>query len=85
MGVGKLTEQISFNALMLSIDGKTICGSMYGNVNPREDFPKLLDLNRRGKLDLEALVTNTYSIDDAPQAFADLEKGLNARGVIVFD
>jgi Zn-dependent alcohol dehydrogenase len=58
---------------------------MYGNVNPRVDFPNLLDLNRRGKLDLEGLVTTTYKIDDALQAFADLEKGLNARGVIVFD
>ena len=85
VGVGKLTEQVSFNALMLSLDGKTICGCMYGNVNPRVDFPQLLDLNRRGKLDLQGLVTNTYSIDDAPQAFADLEKGVNARGVIVFD
>ena len=85
VGVGKLTEQVSFNALLLSLDGKTICGSMYGNVNPRVDFPLLLDLNRRGKLDLEGLVTKTYSIDDAPLAFSDLEKGLNARGVIVFD
>jgi S-(hydroxymethyl)glutathione dehydrogenase/alcohol dehydrogenase len=30
------------------------------------------------------MVTNTYSIDDATQAFADMEKGRNARGVIVF-
>jgi S-(hydroxymethyl)glutathione dehydrogenase/alcohol dehydrogenase len=31
------------------------------------------------------MVTNTYTIDEAPQAFEDLEKGLNARGVILFD
>jgi S-(hydroxymethyl)glutathione dehydrogenase/alcohol dehydrogenase len=30
------------------------------------------------------MVTRTYTIDEAPQAFSDLEKGLNARGVIVF-
>jgi hypothetical protein len=29
-------------------------------------------------------VTTRYSIDQAPQAFADLEAGKNARGVIVF-
>ena len=29
------------------------------------------------------MVTRTYTLDDAPQAFADLEKGVNARGVIV--
>ena len=27
----------------------------------------------------------TYGIDDAPQAFADLEAGREGRGVIVFD
>ena len=85
VGVGRLTEQVGFNALLLSLEGKTIKGCMYGNVNPRVDFPNLLDLNRRGKLDLEGLVSQTYSIDDAPQAFQDLEKGINARGVIVFD
>lgn len=84
VGVGKLTDQISFNALMLPMQGKTIHGCWYGNVNPRVDFPMLLDLYRRGILDLEGMVTNTYSIDDAPRAFEDLEKGVNARGVIVF-
>ena len=27
---------------------------------------------------------NRYRIEEAPQAFADLESGRNARGVIVF-
>jgi S-(hydroxymethyl)glutathione dehydrogenase/alcohol dehydrogenase len=58
---------------------------MYGNVNPRVDFPQLLDLYRHGRLELDRMVTRTYTIDEAPQAFADMEKGLNARGVIVFD
>jgi len=84
VGVGKVTEEIGFNALLLPLQGKTIKGSMYGNVNPRVDFPKLLDLDRRGKLDLAGMVTTKYSIDQAPQAFADLEAGRNARGVIVF-
>ena len=85
VGVGKVIEQISFNALMMSLEGKTVYGCMYGSVNPRVDFPKLLDLSARGKLDLDGMVTNTYTIDEAPQAFEDLEKGINARGVIVFD
>ena len=75
VGVGKLSEEIGFNALLLPLQGKTIKGSMYGNVNPRVDFPKLLELDRRGKLDLGGMVTTTYSIDQAPQAFADLEAG----------
>ena len=84
VGVGRLTESFQLNALMGSLSGKTLKGSMYGDANPHADFPRLLGLYQRGKLDLDAMVTNTYSIDDGLQAFADLEKGVNARGVIVF-
>jgi S-(hydroxymethyl)glutathione dehydrogenase/alcohol dehydrogenase len=84
VGVGRFSDKVGFNALLLSLEGKTICGCMYGSVNPREDFPKLLHLFERGKLDLEGMVTRTYTIDQAPQAFADMQAGLNARGVIVF-
>ena len=56
-------------ALLLSLESKTICGCNYGSVNAQEDFPKLLSLYQRGKLDLEGMVTNTYSIDRALDAF----------------
>jgi S-(hydroxymethyl)glutathione dehydrogenase / alcohol dehydrogenase len=84
VGVGKLSDQIKLNALVFPLSGKTLCGCMFGSANPQHDFPKLLDLYRSGKLDLEGMVTRTYTIDEAPQAFQDLEKGVNARGVIVF-
>jgi S-(hydroxymethyl)glutathione dehydrogenase/alcohol dehydrogenase len=41
-------------------------------------------LYQTGKLKLDELITRTYTIDEAPQAFADLLEGRNARGVIVF-
>ncbi len=84
VGVGKLTEQVPFNALMLSMSGKTLKGSMYGDAHPSRDFPMLLDLYRGGKLNLDDMVTNTYAIDEAPQAIEDLQRGINARGVIVY-
>jgi S-(hydroxymethyl)glutathione dehydrogenase/alcohol dehydrogenase len=37
-----------------------------------------------GKLMLDELITRRYSIEEAPRAFADLESGRNARGVIIF-
>lgn len=85
VGVGRVTEKIQLNALLLPLTAKTVKGSMYGSAEFRVDFPKLLGLYQRGMLDLDRMVTRTYCIDDAPQAFADLQKGLNARGVIVFD
>lgn len=84
VGVGKLTDSVPFNALMLSMDGKTIKGSFYGDANFRSDMPMLLDLYRNGKLNLDDMVSKTYSIDEAPQAFKDMEAGRNARGVIVY-
>jgi S-(hydroxymethyl)glutathione dehydrogenase/alcohol dehydrogenase len=44
----------------------------------------MLALYMAGRLKLEELITRRYSIDEAPQAFADLQAGKNARGVIVF-
>ena len=42
-------------------------------------------LYRGGRLKLDELITRTYSIDQAPQAFADLSQGREGRGVILFD
>ena len=83
VGVGRLDDRFSVNAAILPFTAKTIKGCMYGSANFKVDFPMYLDLYKAGKLDLDRLVTRTYSLDDAPQAFADMQAGKNARGVIV--
>jgi S-(hydroxymethyl)glutathione dehydrogenase/alcohol dehydrogenase len=85
VGVGKLTDNVPFNALLLSMDGKTVKGSFYGDTNFHHDFPMLLDLYSSGRLNLDDMVTATYGIDEAPKAFEDMEAGKNARGVILYD
>jgi S-(hydroxymethyl)glutathione dehydrogenase / alcohol dehydrogenase len=85
VGVGSMSERFSVNALVLPLTSKTIQGCMYGSVNFKTDFPMYLDFYRRGLLDLDNMVSRTYTIDEAPQAFADLEAGGNARGVILYD
>lgn len=85
MGVPSPADQTSFRTLSLPADERTLKGSWYGSARPQHDFPRLLSLYRRGKLRLDELVTRTYSIDEAVQAFEDLKSGRNARGVIVFD
>ena len=83
VGVGNFEDKFSVNAAILPFTAKTIKGCMYGSANFKADFPMYLELYRQGKLDLDKLVTRTYTLDEAPQAFADLESGKNARGVIV--
>lgn len=85
VGVGKLSQKLELNALMFPMTSKTIKGSMYGSAEFKVDFPKYLELYKQGKLDLDSMVTRTYSIDEVAQAFEDMEAGKNARGVIVYD
>jgi S-(hydroxymethyl)glutathione dehydrogenase/alcohol dehydrogenase len=85
VGVGSLSDTVPFNGLMLSMSGKTVKGCYYGDTNFRGDFPLLLDLYRAGKLNLDDMVSATYTIDDAGQAIEDMLGNKNARGVIVFD
>jgi NDMA-dependent alcohol dehydrogenase len=84
VGVSKLTDAVTLPTFMMPFTEKVLTGSMYGSARPRVDFPRLLDLYKANRLKLDELVTATYGIDDAPRAFADMEKGVNARGVIAF-
>lgn len=84
VGVARPTDATSFKPMGMVFEEKSIQGSYFGSSVPRIDFPRMLQLYMAGKLKLDELITRRYRIDEAPQAFADLESGKNARGVIVF-
>ena len=84
VGVARPTDAASFKPMSMVFEEKTLQGSLFGSCVPRIDYPRLLQLYTAGKLKLDELITRRYQIDEAPQAFADLESGKNARGVIVF-
>ena len=84
VGVARPTDSTSFKPMSMVFEEKTLQGSYFGSCVPRIDFPRMLQLNMAGKLKLDELITRRYKIEEAPQAFADLESGKNARGVIVF-
>jgi len=70
--------------MTLPFEEKTLTGSYFGSCVPRIDFPRMLALYMGGQLKLDELITRRYKIEEAAAAFADLESGKNARGVIVF-
>jgi S-(hydroxymethyl)glutathione dehydrogenase/alcohol dehydrogenase len=84
VGVAKPGDSTAVRTMTLPFEEKTLTGSYFGSCVPRIDFPRMLALYRGGKLKLDELITRRYAIDEAPQAFADLESGKNARGVMVF-
>ncbi len=84
VGVAGQKDTTTLRTASLTFEEKTLTGSYFGSARPREDFPRLLALYRNKRLKLDELITRTYTIDQAPEAFADLASGKNARGVIVF-
>jgi S-(hydroxymethyl)glutathione dehydrogenase/alcohol dehydrogenase len=61
---------------------KTLKGSTYGSDNPARDQLRFLELYNAGKLDLDAMITNVYKLDQVNEAIADLKAGKNIRGLI---
>jgi S-(hydroxymethyl)glutathione dehydrogenase/alcohol dehydrogenase len=64
--------------------GKTVTGTVQGDINPQIDIPRYIDLFMNGKLPIDKLITKTYSLDQINEAFEALEKGQVIRSVIKF-
>lgn len=78
-------ELLTGSALSLLGAEKRLMRSTYGSARPAVDFPRLIGLYKAGKLMIDELITKTYSIDQAEQAFDDLAAGELARGLIVHE
>ncbi len=70
--------------LDLTLMEKQVVGSLFGSGNPRADIPKLLNLYREGQLDLDGLVTKTYTLDGVNDGYDDMRAGKNIRGVMIY-
>src|SRR5690606_11802596 len=88
-GVGDSVAPVSQEVVMLdrfdlAMQRKELVGCIFGNANPRRDIPRLLRLNDEGKLKLDELVTNTYTLDQVNQGYRDMRDGKNIRGMIKY-
>ncbi len=84
VGVGRMEEEVSFNAFEIFFSEKTFMGSYYGSVDVRSDFHKLLKLWKAGQLDLEGMISRTMKIDEINDAFDAMKRGEVIRTVIRF-
>ncbi|MBA4025378.1 MAG: alcohol dehydrogenase [Gordonia sp.] len=84
-GVGSLIESgAPLNNTLLTLFQKRLQGALYGGLNPTWDIPNLLTQYTRGKLDLDSLITRTYTLDQIEDGYRDMMAGENIRGVIAF-
>jgi S-(hydroxymethyl)glutathione dehydrogenase/alcohol dehydrogenase len=78
------TTGANISLLDMTLMEKQLVGSLFGSGNPRADIPKLLGLYREGQLDLDGLVTKTYTLDEINDGYKDMRDGKNIRGVLVY-
>ncbi|HUZ21713.1 MAG TPA: NDMA-dependent alcohol dehydrogenase [Acidimicrobiales bacterium] len=78
-------SQISINMGEVTLLEKQLVGALFGSANPRVDIPRLARLYQAGLVDLDGLVTRTYTLEQVNEGFDDLRNGRVLRGVIRFE
>ncbi|HTW99990.1 MAG TPA: Zn-dependent alcohol dehydrogenase [Acidimicrobiales bacterium] len=73
---------VSFPGPELVRSEKVVTGTFYGSARPQLDMPMILDLYAAGRLPLDRLVTKRYPLEAVNEAFADMNGGVVARGVL---
>jgi len=84
--VGVPGSNVELNAIDVLVNEKRFIGSIGGSCAPDRDFPTFLGWRAEGTLDLDALVTARYRIEDINEATAALEAGkISGRAILEFD
>ena len=83
VGMASMESMVTF-APYEFLMGKTITGTVQGDIVPSVDIPRYVDMFMNGKLPIDKLITRTYSLDQINEAFDALEKKEVLRSVIRF-
>ncbi|ONH25088.1 NDMA-dependent alcohol dehydrogenase [Pseudofrankia asymbiotica] len=86
VGMGRAADDVGLPVSIrhIVLYQKRIQGSLFGAASPSKDIPAMLALYRQGRLKLDELITNRYTLDTINDGYADLRAGRNLRGVITF-
>jgi len=81
--VGQLQPQAtaSFNIFGFTM-GRKIVAALNGGTNPRRDYGTLIDLTRKGEIDIESQVTRIWPLAEFESAIAALRSGQVVRAVL---
>ena len=77
-----LATEANLNLAGLTLQQKSLRGSIFGGGNPQFDIPELLTAYRLGQLNLDDMVTRTYALEQIDEGYRDMLEGRNIRGVI---
>ncbi|HXE86496.1 MAG TPA: Zn-dependent alcohol dehydrogenase [Hyphomicrobiaceae bacterium] len=84
VGIPAMSTTASISPFQIVYGEKKITGTYYGSIRPTVDFGVLADLDMAKRINLDALISRTYTFDEINEGFRLLTSGQVARGVIVF-
>ena len=83
VGAGGIDQTVSLAPpVFFTLSERKLMGCLLGGCNGRRDIPRLLDLLRAGRIDLEGMITARRPLAEVNEAFADMAAGLGLRTVL---
>ncbi len=75
---------VKLSLFELTLLQKDLQGAIFGGLSPRAAIPELLALYQAGRLKLDELVTQRYSLEEINKGYQDMRDGNNIRGMIAY-
>ncbi|RVW05558.1 NDMA-dependent alcohol dehydrogenase [Rhodococcus xishaensis] len=73
---------VKLNSFLFAMLQKDLQGNIFGGCNARVDIPNLMNLYKAGLLNLDDMVTKTYSLEQLNEGYQDMLDGKIIRGVV---
>lgn len=83
IGVASGGEEIATRPFQL-VTGRVWRGTAFGGAKGRTDVPKIVDWYMDGKINIDDLITHTFSLDTINEAFDVMHEGKSIRSVVTF-
>ena len=84
VGMVPLGQKVDVDGFSLLYE-KRIQGCFMGSNRFRIDMPRIIDLYRQGRIDLDDMITRRGKLEDVNEAFRAMKAGEVARTVLMFD
>lgn len=84
VGAGRNDAIVELNAGELFFMEKRLLGSYYGSADVRFEFPRLINLWKTGRLDLEGMISARLDPSQAQEAFEAMKRGEVIRQILTF-
>jgi S-(hydroxymethyl)glutathione dehydrogenase/alcohol dehydrogenase len=83
VGVAAAGKEIATRPFQL-VTGRVWKGTAFGGAKGRTEVPKIVDWYMQGKINIDDLITHTFSLEDINQGFDLMHEGKSIRSVVVY-